>query len=117
MHPGRRPEGVATQDGVVGREGHADLPRDHRTVRRQPGEWRVMHSRQNEIDEEQIHLDVADALPDAEGGSVDSVRARLDRRQRVGQTETPVPGARASRPSPPRPKVPRYRAARNALAP
>ena len=50
-----------------------------------------MHSRQDQIDEEQIHLDVADALPDAEGGSVDSVRASLDRRQRVGQTETTVP--------------------------
>ena len=49
-----------------------------------------MGAEEVQVDEQQVHLGVADALADAEGGGVDAVDAGLDRGEAVGEPEAAV---------------------------
>ena len=50
----------------------------------------MVRAQQLQIDDQQIHLGVADPLADAERGGVHAVDARLDRRQTVDESHAPV---------------------------
>ena len=90
MHARGGLEGVLAEDGVVLGEGHADGLGGLRHVRAEARQVAVDPAGEREVDEEQVHLRVACALADSEGGAVDAGGARLDGDQGVDQAQAAI---------------------------
>ena len=49
-----------------------------------------MRAQQLQVDDQEIHLGVADPLADAKGGGMHAIHSRLDRRETVDEPHPPI---------------------------
>ena len=90
MHAGPGAKRVVTDHRIIHGNRHADRFGDEAAVLRQLANIPFVRAQQLQVDDEEIHFGVPDALPHAERGGMDAIHAGLDRRKTVDQPHPAV---------------------------
>ena len=91
MNAGRRAERIASDERVVDRDVPSDGLRDRLTVVEQLRQVLALElTEQLQVEEQELHLRVADALADAEPRGVDAIGAVLERPDRILEREPAI---------------------------
>ena len=90
MDAGSSAKGIIPDHGIVDGDAHTGGSRPRSGNERQLGQVVPMRAQETQVDQQQIHLRIADPLTDPERGAVHPVNASFDGGQTVGHAEPPI---------------------------